>query len=49
MLFKENPYNVKEYNIIKQIEFNQKIKSINNQYLDDLLEKMINLNNRISW
>ena len=49
MIFKEYPYNVKQYNIIKQIESNKKIKSINNQYLDDLLEKMINPNNRISW
>ena len=49
MLFKENPYNIKEYNIIKQIESNQKIKSINNQYLEDLLKKLINRNNSISW
>ena len=51
LYFKEYPYNGREYNIIKQIEENKKLKSTNNQELDDLINKMLNpnINERISW
>ena len=51
LFFKEYPYNGKEYNIIKQIEENKKIKSTNNKELDDLIQQMLNpnINERISW
>ena len=51
LYFKEYPYNGKEYNIIKQIEENKKIKSTNNKELDDLIQQMLNpnINERISW
>ena len=52
MLFKEYPYNGEnEYQIIKNIESNKKLKKINNNELDDLINKMlvINVNQRISW
>ena len=51
LYFKEYPYNGKEYNIIKQIEENKKIKSTNNKELDDLIQQMLNpnINKRISW
>ena len=52
MLFKEYPYNSKnEYQIIKEIESNKQLKSIDNKELDDLIKKMlvININKRISW
>ena len=41
MLFKEYPYNSKnEYQIIKEIESNKQLKSIDNKELDDLIKKM---------
>ena len=52
MLFKEYPYNGEnEYQIIKNIESNKKLKKINNNELDDLINKMlvINVNQRITW
>ena len=51
LYFKEYPYTGREYNIIKQIEENKKLKSTNNQELDDLINKMLNpnINERISW
>ena len=51
LYFKEYPYNGKEYNIIKQIDENKKIKSTNNKELDDLIQQMLNpnINKRISW
>ena len=51
LYFKEYPYNGGEYNIIKQIEQNKKLKNINNKELDDLIKKMLNpnINERISW
>ena len=51
LYFKEYPYNGKEYNIIKQIEENKKLKSTNNKELDDLIQQMLNpnINQRISW
>ena len=52
MLFKEYPYNGQsEYQIIKNIESNKKLKKINNKELDDLINKMlvINVNQRITW
>ena len=51
LYFKEYPYNGREYNIITQIEENKKLKSTNNQELDDLINKMLNpnINERISW
>ena len=51
LYFKEYPYNGKEYNIIKQIEENKKLKSTNNKELDDLIQQMLNpnINKRISW
>ena len=51
LYFKEYPYNGREYNIIKQIEENKKLKSTNNKELDDLIKKMLNpnINERISW
>ncbi len=41
LYFKEYPYNGREYNIIKQIEENKKLKSTNNKELDDLIKKML--------
>ena len=41
LYFKEYPYNGKEYNIIKQIEENKKLKSTNNKELDDLIKQML--------
>ena len=35
LYFKEYPYNGGEYNIIKQIEENKKLKITNNKELDD--------------
>ena len=51
LYFKEYPYNGREYNIIKQIEENKKLKSTNNKELDDLIQQMLNpnINKRISW
>ena len=51
LLFKEYPYNGSEYNIIKQIEENKKLKNIEDKELNDLFTKMINpnVNKRISW
>ena len=51
LYFKEYPYNGGEYNIIKQIEQNKKLKNTNNKGLDDLIQKMLNpnINERISW
>ena len=51
LYFKEYPYNGREYNIIKQIEENKKLKSTNNKELDDLIQQMLqpNANKRISW
>ena len=52
MLFKEYPYNGNnEYQIIKNIESNKKLKQINNKELDDLIKKMlvINIDERITW
>ena len=51
LLFKEYPYNGGEYNIIKQIEENKKLKNIEDKELNDLFIKMINpnVNKRISW
>ena len=51
MLFKEYPYNGKmEIQIIQEIN-KKKLKSSDNQELDDLINKMliINVNERISW
>ena len=52
MLFKEYPFNGnREYEILKEIESNKKLKSSDNEKLNDLLYKMlkININERISW
>ena len=51
LYFKEYPYNGGEYNIIKQINENKKLKSTNNKELDDLIQQMLNpnINKRISW
>ena len=52
MLFKEYPYQGKdEYQLIKDINSNKKLKSTDNKELNDLLNKMLekNGNNRISW
>ena len=51
MLFKEYPYNGRgEYQILKEINSNKKLKSSDNEELNDLLNKMlkINVNERIS-
>jgi serine/threonine protein kinase len=52
LLFKEYPYQGKdEYQLIKDINSNKKLKSTDNKELNDLLNKMLekNSNNRISW
>jgi len=52
MLFKEYPYNGRgEYQILKEIESNKKLKSSDNEVLNDLLNKMLknNINERLSW
>ena len=52
MLFKEYPFNGKgEYQILKEIESNKKLKQSENEKLNDLLFKMlkVNVNERISW
>ena len=52
MLFKEYPYKGKtEFQIIKDIESNKKLKKTDDNDLNDLLQKMlkINENERLSW
>ncbi len=52
LIFKEYPYNGKgEVQILKDIKSNKKLKKINDDDLNDLLNKMlkVNLNERISW
>ncbi len=52
LLFKEYPYNGQtEIQIIQEINKKNKLKSSDNQELDDLINKMliINVNERISW
>ena len=52
MLFNEYPFNGSgEYQIIKEIQSNKKLKQSDNQKLNDLLTKMlkVNVNERISW
>ena len=51
MLYKKYPYNGTEYEIVKQIELNKKLPIVQDKYLNDLLNKMLNPNvdKRISW
>ena len=52
MYFGEYPYSgINEYQIIKSIESNKKLKEINDKELNDLVNKMLiqNENERISW
>ena len=51
MLYKKYPYNGTEYEIVKQIELNKKLPIVQDKYLNDLLNKMLNPNvdQRISW
>ena len=52
MLFKEYPYQGKgDYQLLKDINSNKKLKSTNNKELNDLLNKMLekNVDNRITW
>ena len=52
MLFKEYPFNAKsQIGIYKQIKSENKLKKINDKVLNDLVKKMliINENDRISW
>ena len=52
LLFKEYPYNGKtEYQILNQINSNKILKNIGNKELDDLINRMlkINENERITW
>ena len=45
MLFKEYPYNGKnEYQIIKQINSNKKLKHSGEKELDDLINRMLKIN-----
>ena len=52
MLNKEYPYNGRgEYQMLKEIESNKKLKCCDNEKLNDLINKMlkVNINERISW
>ena len=45
MLFKEYPYNGRvEYQIIKEIQSNKKLKNCDNEKLNDLLNKILKIN-----